>query len=400
MSRDDMPSSLTELQAWGSARRVAIVHDWLVVQGGAEKVLYALLEAFPGADVHTLVDFLPEAERGRLARHRVHTSLLQRWPLARRYYRHLLPLMPYAIEQLDLGGYELVISSSHCVAKGVVTHPQQLHICYCHTPMRYAWDMKEAYLTDAGFRLPGMEALVRHRLGRLRQWDFFTASQVDHFVANSAHVARRIAKYYGRSAEVIHPPVDLDAFAFHEGPREEYYLAASRLVPYKRLDVIIRAFREMPERRLKVVGDGPERQRLASLAAGCANIELLGYQPDTRLRELMAHARAFVFAADEDFGIMPLEAQAVGTPVIAFGRGGALETVRGPEQGSAASGCFYPEQRPDSLRSAVERFEASDISPHACRRQAERFSPQRFWRQWLELLTAEPTSRDDRESSS
>ncbi|HLV19216.1 MAG TPA: glycosyltransferase [Pseudomonas sp.] len=385
-------AALSGLQALGSRYRVAIVHDWLVVQGGAEKVLDALLQGFPEADVYTLVDFMPESQRGRLAEHRVTTSVLQRFPLARRYYRHLLPLMPYAIEQLDLSDYDLVISSSHCVAKGVVTHPQQRHICYCHTPMRYAWDMKEAYLIDAGFRLPGMEALVRHRLGRLRQWDFFTASQVDHFVANSAHVARRIAKYYGRSAEVIHPPVDLDAFAFHEGPREGYYLAASRLVPYKRLDLIIRAFREMPERSLKVVGDGPERKRLASLAAGCANIELLGYQPDARLRELMAHARAFVFAADEDFGIMPLEAQAVGTPVIAFGAGGALETVRGPEHREAATGLFFERQVPSSVIEAIARFDHMRVSPQACHENAHRFSTHSFWQRLLEHLEAQETA--------
>lgn len=399
-------AALDGLRQWGRGRRVAIVHDWLVVAGGAEKVLQALLQAFPQAEVFTLVDFLPAPQRERLGKHRVHTSFLQRMPLARRHYRHYLPLMPYAIEQFDLKGFDLVISSSHCVAKGVITHPGQHHISYCHTPVRYAWDMKEAYLHDASFK-PPLEWLVRRTLKRLRQWDYFTASQVDGFVANSSHVARRIAKYYGRSAEVIHPPVDLAGFALHDTPRQDYYLAASRLVPYKRLDLVIRAFREMPKRSLKVVGDGPERRRLAGLAEGCPNIELLGYQPGGALRELMGQARGFLFAAEEDFGIMPLEAQACGTPVIAYGAGGALETVRGPEHGASATGLFFPEQTPAALVEALADFEVRAFTPQACRHQAEQFSHERFWRQWLQLLSAMPADshaakaipRADREPS-
>lgn len=363
--------------------RVAIVHDWLVVQGGAEKVLDALLEAFPQAELFTLVDFLPAEQRGRIALHRVHTSLIQRLPLARRCYRHYLPWMPYAIEQFDLSDFDLVISSSHAVAKGVLTHPGQRHLCYCHTPMRYAWDMKEAYLRDAAFPAP-VEWAVRRSLKRLRQWDHFTASQVDHFIANSANVAGRIAKFYRREATVIHPPVNLEAFAFHAGPRDDAYLAASRLVPYKRLDLIIRAFRAMPHRRLKVVGDGPERKRLQALAAGADNIELLGFVPDAELRRLMARARAFVFAADEDFGILPLEAQASGTPVIAYGRGGARETVVG--EGIDATGVFFDEQSEASLADAVAAFEARDFSAEACLAQARRFDADTFWRRWLDCL--------------
>lgn len=378
--------ALTALRRWGEGRRVAIVHDWLVVQGGAEKVLDALLQAFPQAELFTLVDFLPAQRRGRIARHRVHTSLLQRLPLARRYYRHYLPWMPYAIEQFDLSAFDLVISSSHCVAKGVVTHPGQRHVCYCHTPVRYAWDMKEAYLKDAGFRVPGVETLVRASLKRLRVWDHFTASQVDHFIANSANVARRIRKYYRREASVIYPPVDLTGFALHEGPREDYFLAASRLVPYKRLDLIVEAFRQDGRRQLKVVGDGPERQRLERLAAGASNIELLGYQPDETLRSLMAKARGFVFAADEDFGILPLEAQASGTPVIALGRGGARETVRGIDAGDEATGVFFEQQTSQGLREALDAFETHSFEPAACRRQAGRFSQHHFWSGWRDVM--------------
>lgn len=378
-------TSLTALQNWGRHYRVAIVHDWLVVQGGAEKVLDALLQAFPAADLFTLVDFLPESQRGRIAEHRVYTSLIQQLPFARQRYRHFLPLMPYAIEQFDLRGYDLVISSSHCVAKGIVTHPHQRHVCYCHTPMRYAWDMKEAYLQDAALIRP-IEWYVRRTLGRLRQWDHFTASQVDHFIANSANVSRRIAKYYGRDAEVIYPPVDLDAFPFNPGPRDDYYLAASRLVPYKRMDLIIEAFRQDGQRRLQVVGDGPERSRLEKLAAGASNIELLGYQPDAVLVEKARRARAFVFAADEDFGILPLEAQACGTPIIAYGKGGALETVLDESHQEATTGVLFDQQTPESLIKALSRFEGMTIHPSACRSQAERFSLQAFWQGWLRLL--------------
>ncbi len=368
--------------------RVAIVHDWLVVQGGAEKVLDALLELYPHADVFTLVDYLEPGQRGRLEEHHVHTSLIQRLPGARRFYRHLLPLMPYAVEQFDLRGYDLVISSSHAVAKGVITHPDQQHICYCHTPMRYAWDMKEGYLADARLLAP-LEWYVRHTLKRLRQWDHFTASQVDQFLTNSHYVARRIRKYYGRDATVIPPPVDIDAFPLHEEPRSDYYLAASRLVPYKRLDLIVEAFRHDGSRRLKVVGEGPERKRLESLARGCTNIELLGYQDNETLRALMAQARGFVFAAYEDFGIVPLEAQACGTPVIAYGKGGALETVVSDalafEEGQA-TGVFFQEQTRQSLLEALDRFEHYRFDPHACRRQAESFSRVSFMQRMREAM--------------
>lgn len=386
-----MNTALSGLHNWARHQRVAIVHDWLVVQGGAEKVLDALLQAFPQAEVFTLVDFMPDNQRGRLADHRVHTSLIQRLPMAKRRFRHYLPLMPYAIEQFDLSDFDLVISSSYCVAKGVVTHPRQRHICYCHTPVRYAWDMKEAYLRDAKLPLPGLKTYVRRTLKRLRQWDYFTASQVDEFIANSENVAQRIAKYYGRRATIIHPPVNLDTFALNTGPRGDYYLAASRLVPYKRIDLIVQAFREDGIRHLKVVGDGPERRRLEKMAEGAANIELLGYQENAQLAHLLSQARAFLFAAEEDFGIMPLEAQACGTPVIAYGRGGALETVRDESHGEQVTGVFFAEQTPTSLLEGLACFESQAVSPKACRQQASNFNATRFWSQWLTLLHPETT---------
>lgn len=382
-------SELTALHDHSRTWRVAIVHDWLVVNGGAEKVLSALLRAFPQAEVFTLVNFMPQATAPWLESHRVHTSLLQRMPLAKRYYRHYLPLMPYAIEQLDVRGFDLVISSSHAVAKGVITHPGQTHICYCHTPMRYAWDMKEAYLANANFRMPGMQALVRKTLKRLRQWDYFTATQVDYFIANSHNVAQRIAKYYRRDADVLYPPVDVEGFALQEGPRSDYFLAASRLVPYKQLDLIIKAFKATPDRILKVVGDGPEYERLLALAGDAPNIELLGYLPDVSLTQWMRYAQGFIFAADEDFGILPLEAQACGTPVIAYGKGGALETVNGLNHGASATGVLFEEQSVASLNAAIDAFEQHTFDPQACRQQAEKFSYARFWQRLHHLLTAQ-----------
>lgn len=371
--------ALESLRDSAASLRVAIVHDWLVARGGAEKVLDALLEAFPQADIYTVVDFMPAAIREGISRHRVHCSLIQRLPFARRHYRHYLPLMPYAIEQLDLRGFDLVISSSHAVAKGVMTHPGQVHVCYCHTPMRYVWDMKEAYLADSGVRFPPLGWLMRYTLHRLRQWDYMTAGQVDLFIANSQNVARRITKYYRRSSAIVPPPVDLDAFPFYTGPREGYYLTASRMVPYKRQDLIIEAFRQTPQRRLLVIGDGPERKRLEQLAHGAENIEILGYLPIGDLQQRLSRARAFVFAADEDFGIAPLEAQACGTPVIAYGSGGARETVRGEEGAEHATGCFFEAQTVASLLAALERFEARAFEATDCLRQARRFRHDAFY---------------------
>ncbi|WP_434986237.1 glycosyltransferase [Vreelandella zhaodongensis] len=367
--------------------RVAIVHDWLVVNGGAEKVLKGLANVFPQAEIFTLVNTLEHDAVPWLSQHRIHTSRLQHLPLIGRLYRHCLPLMPYVVEQFDLRGFDLVISSSHAVAKGVITHPAQIHICYCHTPMRYAWDMKETYMEDAGFRLPGMDFYVRKTLKRLRQWDYFTATQVDAFLANSHNVAQRIKKYYRRESEVLYPPVDTDSFALYTGQRESYYLAASRLVPYKRMDLIVRAFaQDALKRPLKVVGDGPEFKHLARLAEGHENIELMGYLQGASLHHLMQRAKAFVFAADEDFGIVPLEAQACGTPVIAYGHGGALETVKGLEHHGKATGVHFAAQTLPSLKNAIEAFEKHEFSPQVCRDHAEQFSDACFTQRLTALI--------------
>ena len=358
------------------AKKVAIVCEWLVTYAGSEKVLEQLIKCFPQADLFCVCDFLPDADRGFLQGKLPKTTFVQRLPLARTKYRSYLPLMPLAIEQLDVSGYDLVISSSHAVAKGILTGPDQVHICYVHSPMRYAWDLQHQYLKESGLDRGVKGWLARAILHYMRLWDYRTANGVDYFIANSRFIARRIKKVYGREAEVIYPPVDVEGFEYCED-KENYYLTASRMVPYKKVKLIVEAFNEMPERELVVIGEGPDFKKIQEIAGD--NVQLLGYQPDDVLRKYMQHAKAFVFAAEEDFGITPVEAQACGTPVIAYGRGGALETVRGYGQGTSdATGVFFDEQTVASIKESVEHFEQVSISCEACRKNAERFGVEAF----------------------
>jgi glycosyltransferase involved in cell wall biosynthesis len=358
--------------------KVAIIHDWLVTYGGAERVLEQLLSLFPDADLFSTIEFVPEQQRDFLSGRNVRTSFIQGLPYASRHYRSYLPLMPLAVEQFDLSEYELILSSSYAVAKGVITGPDQLHICYIHSPMRYAWDLQHQYLRDSGIERGLKSALARAILHYLRIWDVRTANGVDHFVANSRFIARRVRKAYGRKAIVVHPPVDVNSFLLRS-EKEDFYLTASRLVPYKRIDLIIQAFSYLPHRRLVVIGDGPERYKLERMAP--PNVQILGYVPVEMLNRHMQHARAFVFASEEDFGIVPIEAQACGTPVIAYGKGGSLETVRGlSEVESEPTGVFFWRQTTDSLVSAInefesaqQRFKAEQVRSHALGFGTERF---------------------------
>ena len=381
-----------------NAPRVALVHDWLDTWRGGENVLAEMLRIYPQADLFALVDFLPDAVRQRLQGRRAVTSFLQRLPGARRHFRACLPLFPRAVESLDISGYDIVLSSSHAVAKGVRTRPDQLHICYCHTPMRYAWDLREQYLEASGLAAGPRGAIARRMLDRLREWDRGASDRVSAFVANSEFIRARIKRCYGRDSTVIAPPVDTDFFT-PGGVRGDDYVTASRWVPYKRVDLIVSAFRELPERRLVVVGDGPDAARVH--AAAGPNIEFVGEVARERLRELLRGARAFLFAAEEDFGILPLEAQAVGTPVIAFGRGGVLETVRGLDD-RVPTGVFFVEQTPAAIANAVRRFEADAprIRPEACRTNAERFSAARFRREFAAFVAARRAEFAPRETRS
>ena len=350
--------------------RVAIVHDWLVTYAGAERVLEQMIACFPQADVFSLVDFVED--RRFLHGKQATTSFIQRLPLARKKYRAYLPLMPLAIEQLDLSAYDLVISSSHAVAKGVLTGPDQVHVSYVHSPIRYAWDLQHQYLEQSNLTRGLRSAMARVVLHYIRTWDTRTSNSVDHFVANSQFIARRIRKVYHRESRVIFPPVDVQSFLVGE-QKEDFYLTASRMVPYKKIDLIVEAFSRMPGKRLVVIGDGPEMKAIRAKAG--PNVEILGYQPFAVLHDHMRRAKAFVFAAEEDFGIAPVEAQACGTPVIAFGKGGALETVRELGQ-PRPTGIFFREQSVPSLVAAVRDFEqnAHRFAALDCRANAERFS--------------------------
>lgn len=366
--------------------KIAIVHEWLATYAGSERVVEQMLQVFPQADLFSVVDFVPLAERGFLQGHTPKTTFIQRLPWARTKFRAYLPLMPMAIEQLDLSSYDVVLSSNHAVAKGVITGPHQLHISYVHSPMRYAWDLQHQYLAESGLTRGLKSAVARAMLHYLRMWDQRSANGVDVFVANSQFIARRIHKVYRREARVLYPPVDIERFALRHD-KEDFYLSASRMVPYKRVPLVVEAFAGMPDKRLVVIGDGPDHARVA--ASLPPNVTLLGYQPTTQLVDYMQRAKAMVFAAEEDFGIAPVEAQACGTPVIAFGRGGSLETVRG--NGPQHTGLFFMEQTAEAIREAVRRFDAGhgSFSPAACREHAEGFSAAVFRARLASLVSEE-----------
>ena len=356
--------------------KVAIVHDWLVTYAGAERVLEQLLNIFPEADLYSIVDFLPENNRNFIKNKKVTTSFIQKLPKAKTKYRNYLPLMPLAIEQFDLRGYDLIISSSHCVAKGVITGPDQKHICICYTPVRYAWDLQGQYLKESGLTKGLKGWLAKAILHYIRLWDLRTVNGVDEFIAISDYIKRRIWKTYRRESMVIYPPVDVESFEFFE-TKEDFYLTASRMVPYKKMDLIVEAFSKMPDKKLIVIGDGPDFNKIKSKAT--KNITLMGYQPFEVLKDHMQRAKAFVFAAEEDFGITPVEAQACGTPVIAYGKGGALETVVGIDKVNP-TGVFFEEQTVESICKAVGKFEdeKEKIGYKICRENAERFGNERF----------------------
>lgn len=367
--------------------RIAVVTDWLVTYAGAERVLEKIIQTFPEADLYSVVDFIPSEQRAFLMNKSTITSFIQKIPFAQKKYRQYLPLMPLAIEQLDLSGYNLVISSSHAVAKGIITGPDQLHISYVHSPIRYAWDLQHQYLKESGLDRGVKGWLAKALLHYMRNWDARTANGVDCFIANSRFIARRIWKVYRREAKVIYPPVDVHAFTYHDH-KEDFYLTASRMVPYKKIDLIVEAFSQMPDKKLVVIGDGPDYEKIKSKAG--KNIKLLGYQPFEVLKDYMQRARAFVFAAEEDFGIAPVEAQACGTPVIAYGKGGVLETVNSLET-QTSTGVFFSEQTVRSLRDAVCLFEkeSNNIQSYDCRNNALRFSPERFQSEFYEYVNTQ-----------
>ena len=359
-------------------RKVAIVHDWLTAPGGAERVLRQMLLSYPQADLFAVVDFLEPKHRHLLEGRTPKTSFVQRLPFARKKHYMYLPFMPIAVEQFDLSAYDLILSSSYCVAKGVLTGPEQVHLSYVHTPIRYAWHLQHQYLAEMHIDKGLASICVRAVLHYMRIWDLRSAVNVDMILANSEYVGHQISRMYRQEFAVLPPPVEVDRFVL-ETTKDDYYVTASRLVPYKRTDLIVESFAHMPGRKLLVVGDGPDMKRIQAAARGHSNIQILGYQSDEELRRLVSKAKAFVFAAIEDFGISPLEAQASGTPVICLGRGGSLETIQ-PLDSEDPTGVYFYEQTREALIEAVDQFELHGhrIKPASCRRNAERFATERF----------------------
>lgn len=364
--------------------RVAVVHDWLYTFGGAERVLRSILRCLPGADVFTLFDVLENADRERIGFAKARTSFLQHMPSIHRRHRLYLPLMPFAVEQFDLSGYDLVVSSSYAVAKGILTGPDQLHVAYVHSPMRYAWDLQHRYLTESRLTSGVKSVAARVLLHRMRLWDTRTASGVDAYAVNSHFVGRRVRKVYGRSACVIYPPVQVPPAPPHRRARGNFFLTASRLVPYKNVHAVVEAFRELPAQRLVVAGAGPELERLR--AAAGPNVTFTGFVSNAELRTLMGAARAFVFAAEEDFGIVPLEAQSEGTPVVALGRGGVRETIVVDD--ADPTGMFFDEPAPAAIAAAIARFigREHEFSPALCHANAARFAEARFERDFTAFV--------------
>jgi len=355
--------------------KVAIVHDWLVTNAGAEKVLRSIVNLHPDADIFSLVDFLSDEERDIIIDgKKVHTSFIQKLPYAKKQFRNYLPFFPKAIESFDLSTYDLIISSSWAVAKGVKKSPDQLHISYCHTPIRYAWDLYDEYTKD----LPWFKkVLVKSILKYIRKWDIDTLDRVDYFIANSKFVQERIKRIYNRESTVIYPPVNIDKFTLHEH-KEDFYLTASRLVPYKKTKLIVEAFNQMPDKKLVVIGSGEEYKTIKKIAKD--NIKILGYQPDEILISTMQKAKGFIYAAIEDFGIIPIEAMACGTPVIALNEGGTKETVI-----NKITGIHFKEQTQQSIIDAINAFEKLDFDYPDIRNEASKYT--HFEKELLSFIT-------------
>jgi len=361
--------------------KTAIVHDWLVSIAGGEKVLKLIHDLYP-SDIFTLLKNPKNLKNSFIENKKIKikTSFIQKMPFSKSLYQKYLMLFPFAMEQFDLSEYDVILSSSHCVAKGALTRFDQLHICYCHTPMRYAWDLYYQYLAESNLKKGLKAKLAKMILHYLRMWDVTSSLRVDEFIANSRFIANRIKKIYNKEAKVIYPPVDINFFE----PcykKDEYYFTASRFVPYKKIDLIVEAFSKMPDKKLVVIGDGPDMKKIKSKAFGSKNIEILGYQKDEILKKYMKEAKAFIFAAIEDFGILPIEAMAMATPVIALAKGGVKETVIDDK-----TGIFFNEQSIESIIKAIEIFEKKEFDLQFIRKHAEKFSEDRFKKEYNDFV--------------
>jgi glycosyltransferase involved in cell wall biosynthesis len=350
--------------------KVAIIHEWFTTLGGSEFFIKNLYSIFPDADIFTLVANTTILNKLGINPAKVTTSFIQKLPFGLKKYKSYLPLFPMATEQFNLAGYDLVISSSHAVAKGVLTSPSQVHVCYCHSPIRYAWDLYHQYLQESGLDRGITGMIAKFFLHRIRIWDVISSNRVDYFLSNSDYIGKRIKKIYRRESRTVYPGINLEDFPLVVN-KDDFYFTCSRFVPYKKINLIVEAFNEMPEKKLIIIGDGPDFKKVKAIAKG--NVTLMGYQPFDVLKDYLSRAKAFVFAAEEDFGLVPVEAQACGTPVIAFGKGGVTETVL-----ENISGIFFKEQSVDSLKEAVGRFDSLDFDPIIIKERMDMFGRKRF----------------------
>jgi glycosyltransferase involved in cell wall biosynthesis len=357
--------------------KVAIVHDWLDIWGGAENTLASINKIYPDADIFSIVNFLKNEDREKLLSKNIFTSSIQKYPFSKKISRLYLSKIPLEMEKLNLSKYDLIISDSYALSKGVISHPNQLHICYCYTPMRYAWDMKNEYMKNSISNMWPLNVYKEKVLYDLRIWDTVNSNRIDYFVSISDFIKGRIKKYYRRDSTTIYPPVDTSKFELCKEERENFYLTASRLVPYKKIDLIVDAFNKMPNKKLIIIGEGRELKKIKKMAG--SNIKILGYQPFEELKKYMQKTKGFIFASKEDFGIIPLEAQSCGTPVLAFGEGGSLETIISPETDPLnPTGLFFNEQTANSIIDGTDKFEKIAFLPSNCRKNAEKFSEERF----------------------
>ena len=352
------------------SKKVAIIHDWLCVNGGAEVVLKHLLHLYPQADIYTMIDTLPKEHRSFLGGHTIYTSCLQKYKFTKTKYKYFMPFMPYLVEQFDLCEYDLVISSSHFVAKGVITHPEQLHIAYIYSPVRYAWDLYYEYEKIGALGSGIKKLFMKLWLHKMRIWDFTSAHRPDFLIADSNFIQKRIQKSWRRDSTVIYPPVEIEKTVYAE-EKEDYYVTLSRLVEYKRIDIIIEAFNEMPDKKLVIIGDGRLKNKLQKMSND--NIVFKGYLPREEAMNFVSKAKAFIFMPKEDFGIVPIEAQGCGTPVIAYRKGGARETIL-----ENKTGIFVEEQNAKSLKKYILKFENMKFSAQECKKFVEKFAPSEF----------------------
>ena len=346
--------------------KIAIAHDWMFSMRGGEKVLECLFELFPSADFYVLVGDLNRVS-SLLKERKVFTSFIQKLPFAKKLYKLYLPLMPFAVETFNFSDYDLVISVSHCVIKSIITSPPTVHVCYCNSPIRYAYDLFDDYFKDAWRPLKWFFSFM---MGIIRKWDIKTSKRADYFIGNSKNIQKKIKTYYNRDSAVIYPPVDTNFFIPSGNKHGDYYLALSALVPYKRIDLAVKAFNRL-KKELVIIGEGPEMNKLKLMAED--NIKFLGWRSDEEIRHYYQHCRALIFPGNEDFGIVPVEAQSCGRPVIAFFGGGAMETVK-----EGITGHFFKEQNTEALQNSVIEFESMTFFPEECRKNALLFDREKF----------------------